>query len=79
MLKSRIDCGRNRRARQRGADLVAQARALVPTIAAAADRIERERVIPQDVLDAMHAARLFRTLIPKSLGGEEVEPTVFCL
>jgi alkylation response protein AidB-like acyl-CoA dehydrogenase len=38
------------------------------------DRIERERRIPDDVLDALHDARLFRLLIPRSCDGEEVEP-----
>jgi alkylation response protein AidB-like acyl-CoA dehydrogenase len=62
---------------QRGAELIARARALVPVIAAAAGRIERDREIPKDVLDAMHAARLFRMLIPENVGGEEVEPSTF--
>lgn len=62
---------------QRGDELIRQARALTPVIAAAADRIERDRVIPSDLLDAMHQARLFRMLIPASIGGEEVEPATF--
>ena len=41
--------------------------ALVPLIEAAADRIERDREVPADVLDALHEARLFRMLIPRSL------------
>ena len=60
-----------------GAELIARARALAPLIADAADRIERERVIPEDVLAAMHEARLFRMLIPRSCDGEEVEPATF--
>jgi alkylation response protein AidB-like acyl-CoA dehydrogenase len=62
---------------QRGSELVERARGLIPLIAGAADRIERERIIPPDVLDAMHEARLFRMLIPASVGGEEVEPETF--
>ncbi|HZO46530.1 MAG TPA: acyl-CoA dehydrogenase family protein [Xanthobacteraceae bacterium] len=62
---------------QRGAGLIERARGLVPLIAGATDRIDRDRVIPADVLDAMHAARLFRTLIPASIDGEEVEPATF--
>lgn len=61
----------------RGAELVERARGLISLIAGAADRIERDRVVPPDVLDAMHDARLFRMLIPASIGGEEVEPATF--
>lgn len=60
-----------------GADLIERARALAPLIAGAADRIERDRKIPEDVLAAMHEARLFRMLIPRSCDGEEVEPATF--
>jgi len=62
---------------RRGAELVERAQALVPMIAAAAGRIEQAREIPPDVLEAMHDARLFRMLIPRSIGGEEVEPATF--
>lgn len=51
-----------------------RARALGPAIAAAADEIERTQRIPPALLDALHEARLFRLLLPRSLGGEEVEP-----
>jgi alkylation response protein AidB-like acyl-CoA dehydrogenase len=47
---------------------------MIPLIDRAGDRIERERCIPDDVLDALHEARLFRLLIPRSRDGEEVEP-----
>ncbi len=46
-------------------------------IAAAAARIERERAIPAEIIDAMHAAHLFRLLTPRAYGGEEVEPIVY--
>ena len=62
---------------RRGAELVERARGLIPTIKAAVDRIERDRGIPPDVLQAMHEARLFRMLIPRSAGGEEVAPATF--
>ncbi|MBX9776247.1 MAG: acyl-CoA dehydrogenase [Xanthobacteraceae bacterium] len=62
---------------RRGAELVERARGLIPMIAAATGQVERERVIPADVLKAMHDARLFRTLIPASIDGEEVEPATF--
>jgi alkylation response protein AidB-like acyl-CoA dehydrogenase len=55
-------------------DCVANARALRPVIAAAAPRIEAERTLPADLVDALHEARLFRMLVPRSLGGEEISP-----
>jgi indole-3-acetate monooxygenase len=58
-------------------DCLARARALAPLIAAAAPRIEAESELPADLLDALHEARLFRMLLPRSLGGEEVSPVVF--
>ncbi len=53
---------------------VARARALLPMIEAAAPRIEAERRLPADVVAALHAAALFRTLLPRALGGEELPP-----
>src|SRR4051812_31533874 len=58
-------------------DYIARARKLVPLIAAAADRIEQERRIPNDVLQAMHAEGLFRMLLPPALNGGQIEPAVF--
>jgi indole-3-acetate monooxygenase len=56
------------------ADCVVRARALAPLIAAHADRIEREREIVPEVLSALHDARLFRMVLPRSVGGLEVDP-----
>ena len=58
-------------------DCVANARALAPLIAAAAPRIEAGRELPPDLVDALHEARLFRMLVPRSLGGEEISPVAF--
>jgi alkylation response protein AidB-like acyl-CoA dehydrogenase len=58
----------------RAGELIGRARDLIPLLDRAGDRIERERRIPEDVLDALHDARLFRLLIPRSCDGEEVEP-----
>ncbi len=55
-------------------DCVANARALAPVIAAAVPRIEAERQLPADLVDALHEARMFRMLVPRSLGGEELSP-----
>jgi alkylation response protein AidB-like acyl-CoA dehydrogenase len=58
-------------------DCLGNARALAPMIAAAASRIEQRRELPADLVDALHEARLFRLLLPRSLGGEEVSPIAF--
>ena len=53
-----------------------RARSVAPILEAAHDRIDAEREMPKDVLEAMHAAALWRMSLPKSLGGGEVPPTV---
>ncbi|HEY7663795.1 MAG TPA: acyl-CoA dehydrogenase family protein [Xanthobacteraceae bacterium] len=58
-------------------DWVARARSLAPMIEAAADRTEKERKIPADVLSAMHDAGLFHILLPASLGGAAVDLVTF--
>jgi len=58
-------------------DCLAQARALAPAIAAAAPRIEARRELPDDLLDAVHAAGLYRMLFPRSLGGHELALPVY--
>ena len=58
-------------------DPVARARALGPAIAAVADEIERTQDIPEPVLTAPHESRLFRMLLPRSVGGDQVEPWVY--
>jgi indole-3-acetate monooxygenase len=55
-------------------DCIANARALAPVIAAAAPRIEADRELPPDLLDALHEARLWRMLLPRAYGGDEVSP-----
>ena len=54
-----------------------RARELVPAIAAAADQIERERRLPPALVSALHAQGFFRLLLPRALGGSEVEPATF--
>lgn len=52
---------------------LARAEALVPTIAAAADEIDAGRELPTALADAMKNAGLFRLLVPRSVGGEEMD------
>lgn len=58
-------------------DPVAGARLLGPAIAAASDEIERTRRLPPALLSALHDARLFRLLLPRSVGGEEVTAGIY--
>lgn len=58
-------------------DPVARARGLVPLLQSAAQRIDAARELPSDVLDAMHAARMFRMLVPRSCNGLEIHPAVY--
>jgi alkylation response protein AidB-like acyl-CoA dehydrogenase len=58
-------------------DAVGRARDIAATIAASADALERTQRFPPPLLDALHGARLFRLLLPRSAGGEEVEPWTY--
>ncbi|MPZ58062.1 MAG: acyl-CoA dehydrogenase [Rhizobiales bacterium] len=57
---------------RRPIDCLAQAKALAPVIAAAVPRIEANRELPEDLVDALHKAGLYRMLFPRSLGGQEL-------
>ena len=59
------------------ADPVARARDLGPAIEAAADTIERTQRIPEPLLSQLHATRICRMLLPRSVDGDEVEPWVY--
>ncbi len=56
-------------------DPLARARALGPAIAAVVDEIERIQAFPEPLLTKLHESRLFRLLLPRSVGGEQVEPS----
>jgi len=58
-------------------DPVARARELGVEIVAAADAIERTRRIPEPLLGRLHESRLFRMLLPRSTGGDEMEPAIY--
>jgi alkylation response protein AidB-like acyl-CoA dehydrogenase len=46
---------------------------LVPQIRAAADEIDAQRELPKDLAEAIADAGLFRMLVPRSLGGSELD------
>ena len=58
-------------------DPVARARALGPAIAALVGEIEVRQDFPEPLITALHESNLFRLLLPRALGGEEVEPWVY--
>ncbi len=58
-------------------DPIARARDLGPAITAAAATIEQTQRIGEPLLTQLHDARLLRLLLPRSFGGEEVEPWVY--
>jgi alkylation response protein AidB-like acyl-CoA dehydrogenase len=58
-------------------DPIPRVRELGPAIAAAADEIERTQRIPEPLLSQMHAARVCRMLLPRSVGGDELEPWLY--
>jgi alkylation response protein AidB-like acyl-CoA dehydrogenase len=58
-------------------DYRTRARALTPTIAGLAGRIDAERELPQELVDALHDAALYRMLIPREYGGGECDPRTF--
>jgi len=58
-------------------DPIARARKLAPLLTAAAPRIDAACELPKDVLDAMHAEGMFRLLVPRSVGGSELDPATY--
>jgi alkylation response protein AidB-like acyl-CoA dehydrogenase len=54
--------------------VVDAATALAPGIRAAADRIERDRRIPAELVRALADAGIFRLCVPRALGGVEADP-----
>ncbi|MCZ8108207.1 MAG: acyl-CoA dehydrogenase family protein [Burkholderiales bacterium] len=55
-------------------DIAAVARALAPSIRSRSDEIERNRTLPADLAATMARTGLFRTLLPRRLGGLECAP-----
>lgn len=54
--------------------LLAGIKALEPKIRAAADRIEVDRCLPDELIDDLRTTGLFRATWPRSMGGLELDP-----
>ena len=52
---------------------LARAESIAPKIAAAADQIDANRELPPAIADEMKTLGLFRLLLPRSVGGEEMD------
>jgi alkylation response protein AidB-like acyl-CoA dehydrogenase len=62
---------------QNRSDPVTKARDLGPAIAAAADELERTRRIPAPLLEQLHASRLLRMQLPRSVDGDQTDPMTY--
>ncbi len=62
-----------------GALALDAARALRPMIEASADQIEADRQVTPQVMAALHEAKLFRMLLPRTYGGLELDIPSFML
>ena len=58
-------------------ELLAAARKLAPAIRAAAEEIERDRSLPEAIVQALADAGLYRMFLPRSLGGAEADPLAY--
>ena len=58
-------------------DYVERARELGAELEAAAEQIERLRELPEPIVEALVGRGLFRLLLPRSLGGAELQPAAY--
>jgi alkylation response protein AidB-like acyl-CoA dehydrogenase len=58
---------------------IARARDLKAAIAAASDAIEATRRLPEPLVARLHESRLFRMLLPRSAGGDQIDPANYFL
>jgi indole-3-acetate monooxygenase len=59
------------------AEYVGRVRDLGPMIAAAGAEIERDRELPEQIVEGLAESGLFRLLLPRSLGGAELPPFAY--
>src|ERR1041385_6385003 len=60
-----------------GADYLQRVAQLKPAIEAAAPQIDEERKVPAALMAQLHDAQLFRMLLPRAFGGNEIDLASF--
>jgi len=55
-------------------DPLAAARVIAPRVRACADEIEADRELPRSIFEALADAGIFHLLVPRSIGGGELDP-----
>jgi alkylation response protein AidB-like acyl-CoA dehydrogenase len=60
------------------ASILESVRSLAPIVREHAESIDRERCLPKPVVRGLVDSGVFRLLMPRSLGGDEVEPLTAC-
>ncbi|PYM46930.1 MAG: hypothetical protein DME16_13700 [Candidatus Rokuibacteriota bacterium] len=58
-------------------DVLAAVKALAPRLRAASDEVESERSLTEPLVQAMADAGIYRLLLPRSLGGGEMDPLAY--
>src|SRR5436305_10002970 len=58
-------------------DYLDRARELQPMLRADSDEIERRREVTPEVVDAMIERGIFKMLLPRSIGGSELDPLTY--
>ena len=56
---------------------LAAARRLEPMVVKLRNSFDRDRQLPRELVDALHAANLFRMWLPRAIGGAELPPLEF--
>src|SRR3984957_19937181 len=57
--------------------LVQAAAALQPVLRSYQEQLEREQRLPPELVEQLHAAGFYRMVIPRSLGGRQVNPLIY--
>jgi alkylation response protein AidB-like acyl-CoA dehydrogenase len=58
-------------------DYLERARDIAPMLAAASDEIEERRELPERIVEALIERGFFKMLLPRSLGGAELDPLTY--
>ncbi len=58
-------------------ELIDRAEAMIPDLLERANNTDKDGIVPEESVRAIHDAGLFRVLQPKRWGGHEMDPRVF--